>query len=85
MADDPLPEELLFEVPTPLGFSVRVTRAYWNLIVTIKHPVMNGRDQEVRTHSEIPARSDRAEAIHMSICSTKRNVSGDGCARFPKG
>jgi hypothetical protein len=30
MADDPLPEELLFEVQTPLGFSVRVTHTYGN-------------------------------------------------------
>jgi hypothetical protein len=35
---------ILFEVATPLGFSVRVTRAYWELIVTVKHPVMRGRE-----------------------------------------
>ena len=29
---------LLFEVSTPLGFTVRVSRAYWEVIVTIKHP-----------------------------------------------
>ena len=34
MADDASPGELLFEVLTPLGFRVRVTRAYWSLIVT---------------------------------------------------
>jgi len=33
-------EEILFEALTPLGFWVRVTRGYWALIVTVKHPVM---------------------------------------------
>ena len=33
---------------TPLGFSVRVTRARWELITAIKHPVMAGRESSVR-------------------------------------
>ncbi len=41
MPDEPLPDlDILFEVQTPLGFSVRTTQAHWQLIVTIKHPVM---------------------------------------------
>ena len=39
--------DLLFEVSTPLGFSVRCTRAYWEFIVTYKHPVLAGREKEV--------------------------------------
>ena len=35
-------EEVLFVVTTPLGFTVRVTRRYWHLITTVKHPVMAG-------------------------------------------
>lgn len=41
-------KEILFEVMTPLGFHVRVTKAYWELIVTIKHPVMAGREEDVK-------------------------------------
>jgi hypothetical protein len=41
--------ELLFEVSTPLGFRVRVTRDYWELIVTVKHPVMQGRAADVQS------------------------------------
>jgi hypothetical protein len=90
MADDPLPEELLFEVQTPLGFSVRVTRAYWNLIVTIKHPVMNGRDQEVkdtlRNPSEIrQSRSDphvylfyKAKRVGRWVCAVSKRLNGEG-------
>jgi len=39
--------DILFEVSTPLGFRVRVTRAYWEFIVTVKHPVMRERAIEV--------------------------------------
>jgi len=40
--------EILFEVETPLRFRVRVSVDYWQLIVTIKHPVMLGREADVR-------------------------------------
>ena len=46
--------EVLFEVRTPLGFSVRVTRARWELISTIKHPAMGGRESSVRSALESP-------------------------------
>jgi hypothetical protein len=41
-------EKLLFEVMTPLDFTVRVTATYWDLIVTIKHPVMAGLEMNVK-------------------------------------
>ena len=41
-------EELLFEVFTPLNFTVRVTQAYWEIITTIKHPIMLNCEEEVR-------------------------------------
>lgn len=46
--------DLHFEVLTPLGFSVRVTRSYWELIVTVKHPVMAGRESDVRETLQNP-------------------------------
>ncbi len=45
---------LLFEATTPLTFSVEVTQERWNLIVSVKHPVMNGHEDEVRTALERP-------------------------------
>jgi hypothetical protein len=41
-------QDLLFEIKTPLGFRVRVTQAYWELISTIKHPVMKGHEDDVK-------------------------------------
>ena len=41
-------EDLLFEVETPLGFTIRCTRSYWEFIITKKHPALAGREQEVK-------------------------------------
>jgi hypothetical protein len=41
--------DILFKVVTILGCSVRVTRAYWELIVTVKHPVMRGCEVAVQS------------------------------------
>lgn len=56
--------DVLFEAQTPLGFSVRVTRARWQLIVTTKHPVMSGRDSSVKLALESPdeVRQSRSDA-----------------------
>ncbi len=40
MTEDTLTSDLLFDVLTPLGFRVRVTRTYWELIITVKHPLI---------------------------------------------
>jgi hypothetical protein len=37
-----------FEIPTPLGFTVRTTEEYWERIVTEKHRNMRGQEEEVK-------------------------------------
>jgi len=37
----------MFEGLTPLGFTVRGTRRYWESLVSYEHPVLVGRDEEV--------------------------------------
>jgi hypothetical protein len=89
--DDTSPSnELLFEVLTPLGFRVRVTRAYWELIVTVKHPVMAGREHDVRETLQHPSEirqstSDLAvylfykpERIGRWVCAVAKQFNGDG-------
>jgi len=49
-----LESDVLFEVRTSLGFSVRVTRVRWELITSMKHPVMAGREWSVRLALENP-------------------------------
>ena len=85
MEPDP---DVLFEVLTPLGFSVRVTVERWNLITTVKHPVMAGREGIVRATLENPeqvrqSRSDpdvllfyHAEGANRWVCAVAKR-SGD--------
>jgi len=82
--------DLLFEVETPVGFRVRVTRARWQLIVTLKHPVMAGREQQVRAALESPdevrqSQADlevflfyRAEQARRWACAVARRNDNDG-------
>jgi hypothetical protein len=82
--------DVLFEVMTPLGFRVRVTHAYWKLIIDIKHPVMAGREEDVRKALEDPdeirkSKSDenvylfyRAEREKRWLCAVSKQTGGDG-------
>ncbi len=41
-------KNIFFEVSTPLGFMVRVSQSYWDVIIRYKHPVMKNREAEVK-------------------------------------
>ncbi|GEM_PF-6322892 len=56
-------EDLLFEVQTKLGFSVRVTKNYRELIVAIKRPVLRRREQDIRKVFEEPDAIKEGELI----------------------
>ena len=83
-------DDLLFELVTPLGFSVRTTVRYWNLIVTVKHPVMRDRLEDVKmtlsNSDEIrQSRSDPAVCLFYRddgdrrwLCAVTRRLNGDG-------
>ena len=82
--------DILFEVSTPLGFRVRVTRGYWELIVTVKHPVMRDRATEVQDVLQTPdevrrSQSDpavflfyRAERPERWLCAVAKRLNGEG-------
>lgn len=82
--------KVLFEVITPLGFSVRVSPEYWELIVTIKHPSMAGRETEVRDALARPdevrqSRKDtrvylfyRARRPGRLTCAVAKRLNGEG-------
>jgi hypothetical protein len=55
-------KDILFEAITPLGFHVRVTKAYWELIVSIKHPIMAGREDDVKDTLEDPDEIRRSKS-----------------------
>ena len=71
--------DILFEVRTPLGFSVRVSKHRWELIVTTKHPAMRGRESSVRLALENPdeirqSRSDSQVLLFYKTEAAKRWV-----------
>lgn len=90
MVDDAATSDLLFEVLTPLGFRVRVTRTYWELIISIKHPVMAGREAAVQETLRNPdeirlSRSDpevylfyKPEHLRRWVCAVAKRLKGDG-------
>lgn len=81
--------ELAFDVRTPLGFAVRCTRAYWEFIVTYKHPVLAGREREIMQVLADPdeVRESRADptvllfyrgASPRWLCAVARRDHGSG-------
>jgi hypothetical protein len=82
--------ELLFEVVTPLGFCVRVTRAYWELIIAVKHPVMAGQEVDVQAALMNPdeirlSRGDpnvylfyKSKGVRQWVCAVAKRLDGDG-------
>lgn len=85
-----MPEAILFEAKTPLGFAVRVTHDYWNIISTIKHPAVRGREADIAALLENPdevrrSRSDasvllfyRMEKAKRWLCAVVKRLNGDG-------
>lgn len=82
-------EDLLFEVATPMGFSVRCTLEYWRLIVTYKHPILVGKEVEVMLVLRDPdlirrSRSDPAVLLFYRgsaprwLCAVARRLNGAG-------
>ena len=90
MAEDTPSGDLLFEVPTPLGFRVRVTHTYWEVIITVKHPIMVGREDDVQETLKNPieireSRSDpsvylfyKTERTGRWVCAVTRQLDSEG-------
>ncbi|MGB3612941.1 MAG: hypothetical protein WBA10_04040 [Elainellaceae cyanobacterium] len=80
----------LFNSLTPLGFYVRVSTTYWNIITQTKHPIMANRLSDVEICLSTPdkirrSRSDfdvylfyRQEREGRWICAVARRLNGDG-------
>jgi hypothetical protein len=83
-------QDVLFEVDTPLGFRVRVTRSYWDLISTIKHPIMKGRENDVMNTLKNPdeirvSKRDstvflfyKSQSVGRWVCAVTKQLNGDG-------
>ena len=47
-------KDILFDAITPLGFHVSVSRSYWQIIISVKHPIMSGHEKDVKSALEHP-------------------------------
>ena len=82
--------DALFDVVTPLGLRVHVSRAYWEVIVTVKHPVLQGHEHAVETTLSAPhevrrSRTDqrvllfyRSISPNRWLCAVAKRLNGDG-------
>jgi hypothetical protein len=90
MIDRPADTEILFEVDTPLGFQIRTTVEYWQLITTVKHPIMKGKEADVQATLSGPdevrqSKSDpqvylfyRASEQSRWVCAVTKRLNGEG-------
>lgn len=81
---------LLFDVATPLGFHVRVSRSYWKMIISVKHPVMAGHEKEVKIALQSPdeiRRSKTDSSVYLFyktqqkerwVCAVSKKLNGEG-------
>ncbi len=91
MIDSTLPfEPPMFVVATPLGFTVRTTERYWHIITTIKHPIVLGKEEEIKLTLQQPdevrqSKSDpnvylfyRSDGENHWLCAVVKRLNGDG-------
>jgi len=83
-------QAFLFEVNTPLGVRVRVTHSYWELISTIKHPVIAGHKNAVMNTLKDPDEirmSRRDPTVYLFyksqhagrwVCAVAKQLNGEG-------
>ncbi len=81
-------EEYL-SIPSKLGRTIRTSKEYWEKIVTLKHPVMKGKEDLVVKTVEDPLlvkRSERDSSVYLYyrfdknryICVVVRHENGSG-------
>lgn len=83
-------DAIFFIVETPLGFSVRTTVGYWEIIINIKHPVMRGREADVQETLRNPnevriSKGDpqvylfyRSDGMKRWVCAVAKRLNGEG-------
>jgi len=83
-------EGKLFEASTPLGFTVSVMAEQLKKIVTFKHPIISGRERDIRKTLENPeegrrSRKDpsaylfyRAERPKRWLCAVAKKLEEEG-------
>ncbi len=78
------------EVVSKLGKRIRVSKSYWDYIVGVKHPSLQGLQELVRKSLSHPVeirRSERDPSVYLyygaydnklNVCVVARHLNGDG-------
>ena len=86
---DEIIEPPYFEVITPLRVCIRTTPTYWQKIITFKHSVMTGREEEVKQTLKEPReirRTQKDPAVYLYYkpdppyltCVVTKHLNGEG-------
>jgi len=81
--------DIYFEVRTVSGIMIRTTKSHWELIAKIKHPEIEGKEEDVRMCLSQPVeirRSSEDADVYLyylpykkyHICVVVRHLNGDG-------
>jgi hypothetical protein len=80
--------EAYFKIKTPLGAEIRVTKEYWNYLITKKHTVMHGKEEIVIETLRDPDEIRRSIIDHSVFlyykrherlyCAVARHINGKG-------
>ena len=68
--------ELIFELETHLGFRVRLPASRWQMIVTMKHPAMSEREDDVELALRDPDEIRRSKIDPMVYLFYKQERPG---------
>ena len=81
---------ILFEILTPLNFTVRTTKNYWKIITTIKHPIMKEKEDAVKKTLSDPdeiRKSKNDQNVYLFykrenekewVCAIAKRLNGEG-------
>ncbi len=74
--------EIHFEVTSSLGKRIRVTKPYWNFIITAKHPMMTGKEALVKDalmNAEEVRRSNKDKEVFIYYKRMKKHFIAVVC------
>ncbi len=81
-------EKIFFRIKTPLNVEIRTTVDYWDYIINIKHPVMEGKEDIVKNILKAPDEIRRSKIdkeiflyykkLDKLYCAVARHLNGTG-------
>jgi hypothetical protein len=81
-------DRICFSIRTPLNIDVRTTVPYWDYLITVKHPVMRGKENIIKEVLQVPdeirqSRTDKEVFLYYKqsdrlYCVVARHIGNEG-------